>query len=415
MIGGPQNLYNLLSQFPSDSYTILTSFLTLQLSGAKRGNWLPGEYVFFDHRGPVTRETDVPSAKSGKGPGLRVAVAELAMTIAKHIPGVSLLLSPLDSLSRIIQMTAAGIRIVRQSPGNVILGISDNGPAMLSTFLVGLFTRTPYTLYLFDIYKGNNLTPFDRLIASVFEGAIFRRARLVILTNEGTEGFYKERYGTDIRTSVVHNSVFAEEYEKARTPYRPEPPYRIVFTGHVYWAQEQAVMNVIKAVDHLNDISVKLELYVPKLEEPLLGEVKKRPGLLLSSVPPSEIPEIQCAATLLILPLAWRSKSPEIIATATPGKFIDYLASGRPMLVHAPDYAYVAQYAKSHNLGLVVDKDDVNLLAQTIREFLDDPEQGRTYIENSLKIFYQNHDAKKNSRKLRRLLGWSDETPENGI
>jgi glycosyltransferase involved in cell wall biosynthesis len=118
----------------------------------------------------------------------------------------------------------------------------------------------------------------------------------------------------------------------------------------------------------------------------------------------SEMPRILREATLLFLPLAWHTKSPDIIATATPGKFTDYLASGRPMLIHAPDYAFVSRYAKQHQLGLVVDQDSPELLAAAIREYLQHPERGKTYVTNALAMFRHNHEAGKNARVLADIL-----------
>ncbi len=74
------------------------------------------------------------------------------------------------------------------------------------------------------------------------------------------------------------------------------------------------------------------------------------------------------------------------------------------MLVHAPDYAYISRYTREHSLGLVVDQDNVEALASTIREFLKNPEQGNQYIENALRIFNENHDAHQNAEKLTKLL-----------
>jgi hypothetical protein len=41
MIGGPQNLYNLFSQFPRDYYVILTCANVIDPRSAATGSWLP--------------------------------------------------------------------------------------------------------------------------------------------------------------------------------------------------------------------------------------------------------------------------------------------------------------------------------------------------------------------------------------
>ena len=116
------------------------------------------------------------------------------------------------------------------------------------------------------------------------------------------------------------------------------------------------------------------------------------------------MPKIQSDAALLFLPLSWDTKSPDIIATASPGKFTDYLASGRPMLVHAPDYSYIAKYVNKHHIGLIVDQNDTQLLAEKMRQFFKKPSLAQTYINQALEIFQQEYDAVKNAQKMMRIL-----------
>ena len=75
------------------------------------------------------------------------------------------------------------------------------------------------------------------------------------------------------------------------------------------------------------------------------------------------------------------------------------------MLVHAPDYSYIARYSREHDVGIVVDQDDVSVLAGAVREFLRDPTRGSRYVENSLKMFKTHHDARENAKKLWAILG----------
>lgn len=400
MVGGPQNLYNLCSQFPRDHYVILTSFRATHDPLTAKGTWLEGEYTYYDRRLPFKWITNQVQQ------GMKPMKDGAQNSSSQSASGVNKLLMFFTTPFKIVLMTRAGIMVVRQRGISIIVGISDHGPALIATALVAKLTHRPYVFYLYDLYRGNNFSRLDRLLARVFEGWLLRGAQNVIVTNEGTSRFLQKRYGKRIRVEVVHNSVFPKLYEHQRTPYEPQPPYTLLFTGHVYWAQEQAVLNLIEAMKKLNDLPVRLSLYCPKPTERLRAATASMNNVELTSASQSEMPKIQSAAALLLLPLAWNTKAPDIIATATPGKFTDYLASGRPMLVHAPDYAYVSQYTKEHKLGLVVDTNDVDFLARTIRDFLSDPKKhGQRVITNALAVFEVNHDAVKNAVKLRRLLG----------
>lgn len=409
MVGGPQNLYNLFSQFSKDSYSILTSeknIKSAQMSGVG-GNWLPGKYFYYDKEGILAEIKEKPN------PVLQQATSKPNKTSFKKI--IAAFIGKIPLFGKILYDYLGAIYFIRrlmrqtkktviESRAEIIMGISDSGPSMIAPWLAYRAIKIPYVLYLFDIYKGNLLSGPYKLIAKILEKQVLTEAALVLVTNEGTEKFYKKRYGNKIKTAVVYNSVFTEAYEKTRTPYKPQPPHIIIFTGNVYWAQEQSVVNLIKALDFLSDLPLELHLYIPQLIESIKKLAQGKKNIKLLSANQSEMPKIQSSATLLFLPLSWNTKSPDIIATATPGKFTDYLASGRPMLVHAPDYAYVSKYTKENQLGLVVDKNDVQLLADTIRNFFKYPSVGQRYINNALKIFYQNHDARKNAQKLKKLL-----------
>ena len=122
---------------------------------------------------------------------------------------------------------------------------------------------------------------------------------------------------------VIHNSVFAESYKDvpARTAVAP---YVILYTGRIYWPQIQALQNLVAAVKAI-DLPVHVKIYAPNPPAYL-----KKLGLAGATISwhvaaPKDMPMVQADSDILFLPLSWGTKSQEIIDTATPGKFTDYL------------------------------------------------------------------------------------------
>ena len=400
MVGGPQHLYNIFSQFPKNTYSIITSAKNMQkaIQTNVRGSMLPCQYYYFDEKClSGHKDTAVNNAPKNK-------TSLFSYFLAKPFLCGKIIIHYLSEVNLILLFSIKTMKALKESRTNFLLGISDTGPALIATYIASIITRTPYALYFFDIYKGNNLGGFYNFLASLFERAIMTRATIVIVTNEKTEQFYQQRYGNKIKTAVIHNSAFPDEYAKTRTPYSPIPPYKIVFTGNVYWAQEQSVLNLVSAMELLTDLPIELHLYIPKPTEKLQNAVANKSNIKLLTANQSEMPKIQSDAALLFLPLSWDTKSPDIIATASPGKFTDYLASGRPMLVHAPDYSYIVKYVNKHHIGLIVDQNDTQLLAETMRQFFKKPLLAQTYINQALEIFQQEYDAVKNAQKMMRIL-----------
>jgi len=397
MIGGPQSFYNLFSQFSSSSYHLVTDSRTMA-TGIDPSMWLAGQYTFIDR--PCASKEDIANQVTGNK---QTKTDKLILKMLK-IPILGPLLH-LAGLCRTIRLylKAAKLIIIKDRP-RFLLGISDTGAALIATYLISHRHRIPYCYYLYDLYRGNQLPFAEKLVARFCERSLLTRARYVIVNNEGTAEYYRKRYGEAIRTKIVYNSIFPKTYERQRQPYEIQPPYEIIFTGNVGWAQEESLNNLIRAADFLEDLPISFKFYINKPTAKIIASVARHPNISINYAPYASMPIIQSRASLLFLPLAWNTGGEDIIATATPGKFTDYLASGRPILVHAPAYAYISQYVKKHRLGLVVDKNNTQLLVDTIRYFFKNPSEGQEYINNALKIFYQNHDAEKNANKLKNIF-----------
>jgi glycosyltransferase involved in cell wall biosynthesis len=85
----------------------------------------------------------------------------------------------------------------------------------------------------------------------------------------------------------------------------------------------------------------------------------------------SAIPAIQRAANILFLPLAFNSPLSEHLRTSSPGKMGEFLASGRPILVHTPPDSFTTWYFRQYACGVVVDQNDPSALAKGLMTIVD--------------------------------------------
>jgi glycosyltransferase involved in cell wall biosynthesis len=404
-IGGPQMLFNLLCDFPENSYCILTSFYNIDNLSAKAGKWLKGKYIFYDNPHFSGFIQEKPQAAKNKP--FRSFLNKLKHSI-KRIWFLGLLSGIFIIGSQIIMMLRTGIKSIKKEKIEIMVGISDYGPAMISTYLLHKITKKPYYIFLFDIYKDNFFPVFPAgFLAKIFEPKILKNAEKIIINNEGTLNFYAQEYGEKIKEkiAVIHNSIFPEEYLKLNTDYNPQPPYKIVYTGRIYWAQIESLKNLIKAVNEINDFDIKLIIFCPNPKNYLdrigITESKK---VKISTAPPEKMPEIQTQADILFLPLSFKTKSPDIINTATPAKLTDYLIAGRPILIHAPASSFLVKYAKENNFAMVINEENIEKLKEAIRKLLTDKELARQFIEHANKTFFKNHDANHNALIFQELF-----------
>jgi glycosyltransferase involved in cell wall biosynthesis len=247
-----------------------------------------------------------------------------------------------------------------------------------ASYLASRLVGVPFYAYLFDYYSCQWIGVTERLFARLVEPRLLRGAAGIIVPNEFLRDSLCDRYGVD--STIIRNPCDTNEYDRPPpdVPHWHSRGIRIVYTGAVYEAQYDAFRNLLSAVESLGPSRVSLHLYTAQS----LHELKKMgicgPIALHDHQPLRAIAAIQRQADILFLPLAFASPYPEVIRTSAPGKMGEYLASRRPVLVHAPSDSFVAWYFRRHKCGLVVGRSDPMALAQAVERLAVDEDLRRT-------------------------------------
>jgi glycosyltransferase involved in cell wall biosynthesis len=97
-----------------------------------------------------------------------------------------------------------------------------------------------------------------------------------------------------------------------------------------------------------------------------------------------ESAEIQVRADLLFLPLSFTCEYPALIRTSAPGKFGEYLASGTPVLVHAPADSFPVRFVTQHGCAAACAVPDKHALAVTLAAMIRDAESRETMTRRAI-------------------------------
>jgi glycosyltransferase involved in cell wall biosynthesis len=223
--------------------------------------------------------------------------------------------------------------------------------------------------YFFDDWSQQAVfAPRRRRVAELIERRILRGATAVLVPNEFLEQDVRRR--SRVRTVIVRNGCDVE-------PLRPMPTAAsaegsIVYTGAVYEANYDAFRNLLRALD--TGVPASLHIYTAQGSDHLAAAGVQGRVTVHAHRPLAEIPLVHARADILFLPLGFDTPYPDLIRSSSPAKMGEYLAAGRPILVHAPPNAFVSSYFSKHGCGVVVDELDPERLASTIRRLLDDDE-----------------------------------------
>jgi glycosyltransferase involved in cell wall biosynthesis len=286
---------------------------------------------------------------------------------------------PIGIVSRGLQIA----RIVRQERCAAIIACTGDLLNLPAAYMASRLTGVKFYPYVFDDYAYQWTEPMDRFVARRLEPLLMRGAAGIITPNEFMSDELRRRYGVD--SAVIRNSSDPAEYEGlldgASDGRRSE--IKIVFTGAIYEAHLDAVRNLLAALDLLRSPAVKLHLYTGASPSSLAPKGIDGPVVFHNARSLSEMPGTQRRADILFLPLSFNSPYPEVIKTSAPGKLGEYLASRRPILVHAPADSFVAWYFRRYDCGVVVDREDPEALRRAIEEILNNVELQQKLCANA--------------------------------
>lgn len=297
-------------------------------------------------------------------------------------------------------------KILRMEQCDVIIACTGDLFDPPAAFIASKELGIPLILYSFDYYSFQGDDPVLRSFAQAYEQDLLRAAQ-VIVPNECMRKEYRDHYGID--TTIIHNPFDIEEYEKlAREADEKNSSgtqeKTIVYTGAIYDAHYDAFRNLVAAIP-LSGNPVRLHLYTPQspyhlVENNITGPVVE----IHKAQPAAAIPAIQQSADILFLPLSFNPQLQEMIRTSAPGKMGEYLASGRPILVHAPKDSFVSRYFTKYNCGLVVDENSPEQLARAIDRLLRDTDLCREITHNAYERAKNDFDINAARKKLFTLI-----------
>lgn len=282
---------------------------------------------------------------------------------------------------------------------SILVTSMGSGFVPIAAFFIHLITRRPLFVYLFDAWWELVTSRVDRLMAGAFTPRILRSASKVFVMSETLQDLCRDKFG--IECVMMPHPVDSSLYRLAGRPERSNGKARLVFTGAVYSPQIESIQRMAHVVNSLDN--VRFALFTPRSPAELEASGISGPNIEYGFAPAGEVPAIQMMADVLFLPFSFDFANPVLIATASPSKMPEYLLAGRPILIHAPSYSYVALHARKHGFGLVVDEPDEEKLREALIRLLGDEGLRRELVENA-RVLARTHDLQVVSSKLKDFL-----------
>jgi len=357
--GTPVLLHRLLSGPALPPLHVLTDRKLRTRLSCDGEHVLPGRYHFFLRKGPRGNRWCVGRTING--------VVNLALAVIAGIQGAWL---------------------VHRARAGWVLSVADEGFSPLAGSIAARIAGRPHLLMVFDLWEENAYTEFERAVAHALERRLFSGANRVIVHCREMAEHYREKYG--ISCVILPTSV---EPPESSTPPLGIGAERseVLYAGAVYWAQEDALRRLSGVVARLDDVALTI-----------VGSWSNRDALVRKGIatdqlepdlPPVIFRRRLTRADVLFLGLGFGTPYPDVVRTASPAKLPEYMAAGRPILVHAPAGSHVAEYAREADFAEVVDIADETALERGLLRILGNPELSSRRAARALELARGRHAA----------------------
>ena len=327
-------------------------------------------------------------------PERQISVPEVQIR-HRWIPRLGLLLNYM-LIPRIVW---CGLRLVRKEKIETIFTVPWDH-FTIAAYFIHKITGCPIYMYIMDDPAGRRRFGGLQPVAyALLMPRIVRSCKRVRGVRAGMCEYFERTYGVKCLPLLPLVDIESFGKKRAEGPVRADGRFHIIYTGSIYNAQLDAVRRLVNVVNQEADrdrgeqVRMQLMLYTSLTAGTLEKTGLAGKNVLRDEVRTENIPSVIAEADVAFLPLSFEPDMCHIVATSFPSRTAEYLASGIPVLVHAPFYSAVARYCSKLGCGLVVDEPNEDSLRGALLHLSRDAGLRRELSAKALEAAEKNHNA----------------------
>jgi glycosyltransferase involved in cell wall biosynthesis len=283
---------------------------------------------------------------------------------------------------------------------DVVLAAFPREDFLVAAFLAARRLRLPFYVHMHDLWRDNLSTDTAAArFADTWEPIILQQATRVLCMTEAMQRHYEKKYGR--QTELLPHSIPAQDYLRAPhemlSPRMPKPT--VLFVGAVNPAMNLDALKVLASASEFLPQEYEL-LYCTSTDLASLQRMGIQSSRLRATyVSRAEVQRLQSEAHVLVAPLSHKDCAVDEVRTVFSTKLLEYLLSGRPIVVFAPGDSYHAESARKHGWGYVVTEDSPAALAAAIMQVTTDEHLAAELVRSALQEAHSRH-ARQHAQRL---------------
>jgi glycosyltransferase involved in cell wall biosynthesis len=275
-------------------------------------------------------------------------------------------------------------QVARHQP-TVILSSSTTPSLFIGAFRVAREAGIPFYTHMHPLWEETCRPGSDEhRLAIQWEKIILTGSRRVLCLTEAQADFYRKKYG--ISPQLLPHTMPPRTLAEAPKAMLAATlsPRTVLFIGAVVGPMNQDSLRVLAQASEMLPEDVRLLFLSHNTREAMARDGIASSRLVVRAVPRQEALRLASACHVLIAPLSHKNSAADEVRTVFSTKLLEYLVSGRPILVFSPADSFHSQSAARNQWGLVVDRDDPRALADGIIRLLNDESLCARLVDGAL-------------------------------
>lgn len=229
------------------------------------------------------------------------------------------------------------------------------------------------------------------------------KADILMSISDEMANEYKVRYNKDFIT--FHNPINIEFWKKyQKTNYELNESPTILYAGRIGLGIETSLELIAKAIQQVNeDLNISIRFILQTQESP--GWINNYKGVVHNKfVSYNDLPRVFSETDFLLLPYDFSEKSIKYIKLSMPTKAPEYMVSGSPIIIFAPEVTTIVKYAEKYEWAQVIKDKSINGISKSIKQLIENKQLRQHIAQNAIKIAEKNHNSNNVTDRFRKVI-----------
>jgi glycosyltransferase involved in cell wall biosynthesis len=241
-------------------------------------------------------------------------------------------------------------------------------------------TRARLAIHIMDdwpttLYGGSMLGPSLRALVDREFRDLLALADVRLVISRAMAREYASRYGFEF--GVFHNCIDVGKWKAARKrTWHDHSPFTVAYSGRIGWDALSGFDDVCAAVEAMNGqgVAAEFHVYSPHAGTSAASRLLRHPHTKVLPPPDhSGLPEVLASADVVVFTSDFEGWGRRYARLSMPTKIPAYMASGTPVLLHAPADHATCQWAQEAGWAVITGRPGSGPVLKALLRLAGDP------------------------------------------